>query len=107
MAATAADTILTVDDVHAARETIAGRLHRTPTFSSRQLSELTGGNVFLKGGGFQRTRSVKPPGGPNKLAPPSPRGKAEGGGSLPPPHPPPGPPYPPPPRGPGAPVLPW
>src|SRR5438445_11996322 len=68
MAATAADTILTLDDVRAARGTIAGRLHRTPTFSSRQLSELTGGTVFLKAECFQRTGSFKPRGVLNKLA---------------------------------------
>src|SRR5439155_17774323 len=62
MATTAADTILTLDDVHAARETIAGRLHRTPTFSSRQLSEQTDATGYLKAEGFQRTGSFKPRG---------------------------------------------
>src|SRR5437763_9949405 len=78
MAATAADTILTVDDVRAARGTIAGRLHRTPTFSSRQLSELTGGNVFLKAECFQRTGSFKPRGVLNKLAALSAEEKSKG-----------------------------
>src|SRR5437899_3743649 len=78
MAATAADTILTVDDVRAARGTIAGRLHRTPTFSSRQLSELTGGTVFLKAECFQRTGSFKPRGVLNKLASLSDEEKAKG-----------------------------
>jgi threonine dehydratase len=78
MAATAADTILTLDDVYAARETIGGRLHRTPTFSSRQLSELTGGNVFLKAECFQRTGSFKPRGVLNKLSSLSAEEKAKG-----------------------------
>jgi threonine dehydratase len=78
MAATAADTILTVADVRAARETIAGRLHRTPTFSSRQLSEQTGGTVYLKAECFQRTGSFKPRGVLNKLASLSDEEKAKG-----------------------------
>jgi threonine dehydratase len=56
------------DDVLQARETIAGRLHRTPTFSSRTLSELTGADVHLKAELFQRTGSFKPRGVLNKLA---------------------------------------
>ena len=59
---------LSLDDVRAARATIAGRVHRTPTFSSRTLSELTGGRVFLKAELFQRTGSFKPRGVFNKLA---------------------------------------
>jgi threonine dehydratase len=78
VAATAADTILTLDDVQAARATIGGRLHRTPTFSSRQLSELTGGTVQLKAECFQRTGSFKPRGVLNKLASLSPADKAKG-----------------------------
>jgi threonine dehydratase len=52
------------DDVFRARETIAGRLHRTPTFSSRTL----GDGVFLKAELFQKTGSFKPRGVLNKLA---------------------------------------
>src|SRR5438094_3079786 len=78
MATAAADTILTIDDVHAARETIAGRLHRTPTFSSRQLSEQTGATVHLKAECFQRTGSFKPRGVLNKLASLSAEEKARG-----------------------------
>src|SRR3954447_17911361 len=51
-----------------ARETIAGRLQRTPTFSSRTLSELTGARVYLKAELFQRTGSFKPRGMLAKLA---------------------------------------
>jgi threonine dehydratase len=61
------DTI-SLDAVLAARETIAGRLHRTPTFSSATLSELAGARVHLKAELFQRTGSFKPRGVLNKLA---------------------------------------
>ena len=56
------------DDVLAAREAIGGRLHRTPTFSSQALSDLTGARVFLKAELFQRTGSFKPRGMLAKLA---------------------------------------
>jgi threonine dehydratase len=52
------------DDVLAAREAIAGRLHRTPVFSSATL----GPGVFLKAELFQRTGSFKPRGVLTKLA---------------------------------------
>jgi threonine dehydratase len=55
--------LITRDDVQAAREAIAGRLHRTPTFSSATL----GPRVFLKAELFQRTGSFKPRGVLNKL----------------------------------------
>jgi len=58
----------TRDDVVRARETIGDRLHRTPTFASRTLSELTGAQVHLKAELFQRTGSFKPRGVLNKLA---------------------------------------
>jgi len=60
--------ILSLDDVYAARETIGGRLHRTPTFSSASLSREVGGSVFLKAELLQRTGSFKPRGVLNKLA---------------------------------------
>jgi threonine dehydratase len=59
--------VVSLDDILAARETIAGRLHRTPTFSSATLSELTGARVHLKAELFQRTGSFKPRGMLNKL----------------------------------------
>jgi threonine dehydratase len=52
----------------AARETIAGRLHRTPTFTSKTLSDATGARVHLKAELFQRTGSFKPRGLLAKLA---------------------------------------
>jgi threonine dehydratase len=60
--------LLSLDDVLAARETIGDGVHRTPTFSSATLGEVTGGRVFLKAELFQRTGSFKPRGVLNKLA---------------------------------------
>jgi threonine dehydratase len=56
------------DDVLAARERIAGRVHRTPLFSSATLSRQTGARVHLKAELFQRTGSFKPRGVFSKLA---------------------------------------
>lgn len=55
-------------DVEAAREAIAGRLHRTPTFPSATLGERTGARVFLKAELFQKTGSFKPRGVLTNLA---------------------------------------
>src|SRR5215207_2182759 len=64
-----ADTApISLDDVHRAREAIAGRLHRTPTFTSASLSRLCGAQVRLKAELFQRTGSFKPRGVLTKLA---------------------------------------
>jgi threonine dehydratase len=60
--------VLSLDDVLRARETIAGRLHRTPTLTSATLSRLAGADVRLKAELFQRTGSFKPRGVLNKLA---------------------------------------
>src|ERR1044072_5633588 len=57
-----------LSDVQAAREAIGNRLHRTPTFSSATLSELTGAPVSLKAELFQRTGSFKPRGVLTNLA---------------------------------------
>jgi threonine dehydratase len=67
----------TRDDVARARETL-GDLHRTPTFGSRTLSELTGAQVYLKAELFQRTGSFKVRGVLNKLASLGPAEKAAG-----------------------------
>jgi threonine dehydratase len=66
--------MLTRDDVMAARDAIGGRLHRTPTFSSRTL----GDGVFLKAELFQKTGSFKPRGVLAKLATLTPDEKARG-----------------------------
>jgi threonine dehydratase len=60
--------VVELADVEAAREAIGGRLHRTPTFSSATLSELTGARVSLKAELFQRTGSFKPRGVLTNLA---------------------------------------
>jgi threonine dehydratase len=61
---TGAASPVSLDDVLAAREAIAGRLHRTPVFSSETL----GPGVFLKAELFQKTGSFKPRGVLTKLA---------------------------------------
>jgi threonine dehydratase len=61
-------TLITLDDVHRARERIAGRLHRTPLLSSRTLSEQIGADVHFKAELLQRTGSFKPRGVLNKLS---------------------------------------
>jgi threonine dehydratase len=58
----ASDTVLSRDAVMRARAAIGGRLHRTPLFSSRSLSERIGASAYLKAELFQRTGSFKPRG---------------------------------------------
>jgi threonine dehydratase len=70
--------VVTRDDVLAARETVAGRVHRTPTFTSASLERELGIPVFLKAELFQRTGSFKPRGVLNKLAATSSEEKARG-----------------------------
>jgi threonine dehydratase len=65
---------VTPDDVLAAAERVRGRVHRTPTFSSRTLGE----HVWLKAELFQKTGSFKARGVLNKLATLSPEEKARG-----------------------------
>jgi threonine dehydratase len=62
------------NDVLAAAETIRGRVHRTPTFSSRTLGE----RVWLKAELFQKTGSFKVRGVLNKLASLSPAERGRG-----------------------------
>lgn len=69
---------LSLDDVLAARATIGGRLHRTPTFSSATLSRRLGASAHLKAELFQRTGSFKPRGVLTKLASLSDDEKARG-----------------------------
>jgi threonine dehydratase len=66
------------DDVLAARETIDGRVHRTPTFTSASLARETGVPVHLKAELLQRTGSFKPRGVLNKLSALTPGEKARG-----------------------------
>jgi threonine dehydratase len=60
--------MVTRDDVLAARETIARRVHRTPTLTSASLEREVGVPIYLKAELFQRTGSFKPRGVLNKLA---------------------------------------
>jgi threonine dehydratase len=70
--------VVELADVEAAREAIAGRLHRTPTFPSATLGELTGARVFLKAELFQKTGSFKPRGVLTNLAALTPGERARG-----------------------------
>jgi threonine dehydratase len=70
--------LLTLDDVYRAREAIGGRLHRTPVFGSRTLSDRVGAEVAFKAELFQRTGSFKPRGVLTKLASLTPEEKARG-----------------------------
>ena len=65
---------VTRDDVLLAAERIRGRVHRTPTFSSRTLGERT----WLKAELFQKTGSFKARGVLNKLASLTPEEKERG-----------------------------
>jgi threonine dehydratase len=61
------DSVLSLDDVHLARERIGGRLHRTPLLSSHTLSQQVGADVHFKAELLQRTGSFKPRGVLSKL----------------------------------------
>jgi len=51
--------MVSLDDVRDARDAIAGRLHRTPIFSSAVLGQRVGARVLLKTELFQKTGSFK------------------------------------------------
>ena len=59
--------MLDLGAVLAARERIKGRVHHTPLFSSRILSERTGSSLSLKCECFQKTGSFKARGALNKV----------------------------------------
>jgi threonine dehydratase len=61
-------SLISLDDVYAARERIGGRLHRTPMLTSATLSKRVGADVRFKAELLQRTGSFKPRGVLNKLA---------------------------------------
>jgi threonine dehydratase len=65
---TATGSLLSLDDVHRARERIGDRLHRTPLLTSATLSKQVGADVRFKAELLQRTGSFKPRGVLNKLA---------------------------------------
>src|SRR5438093_1584007 len=78
MASESSRAAISRDDVLAARATIGDRVHRTPTFGSRTLSEEIGAPGFLKAELFQRTGSFKPRGVLTKLAALTPEERARG-----------------------------
>ena len=59
---------VTVDDVRAAAERLAGVAHRTPAVTSRTLDELSGATVFLKAENLQRVGAFKFRGAYNAIA---------------------------------------
>jgi threo-3-hydroxy-L-aspartate ammonia-lyase len=59
--------MLHIDMIHAARERIASRIHRTPVFTSRQFNEVAGKEVFFKCENFQRAGAFKIRGATNKI----------------------------------------
>jgi threonine dehydratase len=65
---TATGSLLSLDDVHRARERIGDRLHRTPLLTSATLSKQVGADVRFKAELLQRTGSFKPRGVLSKLA---------------------------------------
>ena len=58
---------LTLADVQAAAEAIAGRVHRTPVLTSATLAARCGAPVWLKAELFQRIGAFKPRGAFNRL----------------------------------------
>jgi threonine dehydratase len=69
---------VTVADVEAARQTIAGEVMRTPMLPAPKLSALTGAEVYVKYENLQVTNSFKDRGAFNKLASLSPTARARG-----------------------------
>ncbi|MFN2421345.1 MAG: threonine/serine dehydratase [Gemmatimonadota bacterium] len=62
-----ADRLVELSDVLAARNVVAGRIHRTPVFESATLSAMTGTRLAIKLESFQKTGSFKVRGVLNKL----------------------------------------
>jgi threonine dehydratase len=58
---------VTIDDVRAAAQRLAGVAHRTPVVTSRTLDERTGAKVFLKCENFQRMGAFKFRGAYNRM----------------------------------------
>ncbi|ABD25545.1 L-threonine ammonia-lyase [Novosphingobium aromaticivorans DSM 12444] len=66
-AADDADALLTLADVRAAAERIAGQVVRTPTLHSKTLSAITGANIWIKFENLQFTAAYKERGALNAL----------------------------------------
>jgi threonine dehydratase len=71
-------TLLTLDDVRAAADRLAGVAHRTPVVTSRTLDDLTGGSLLLKAENLQRMGAFKFRGGYNAVRSLSPAALAAG-----------------------------
>jgi threonine dehydratase len=72
------DRLIREDDILAAREVIAGRVHRTPVIGSSYLGGQAGVKLYLKLELFQKTGSFKPRGVLNSLHHLSPEDKQKG-----------------------------
>lgn len=59
--------MITLTDIQAAQERLAGRVHRTPVMTSRTFDEITGRRVFFKCENFQRAGAFKMRGATNKI----------------------------------------
>ena len=59
--------MLNIELIHAARERISPRIHRTPILTSRQFNEAAGKEVFFKCENFQRAGAFKIRGATNKI----------------------------------------
>jgi threonine dehydratase len=65
---TSTSTMITLDDVLAARERIGEAVYRTPCMRSEMLSRITGQSIFLKLENLQMTGSFKERGALNRIA---------------------------------------
>jgi len=70
--------MIRLDDIQQAHALLAGRIHRTPVFSSRALGEMTGTTLFLKAECLQKTGSFKVRGVFNKIEQLSAEARARG-----------------------------
>ena len=64
----ATETALTLSDIEAARQRIAGHARVTPVYPSETLTRFVGRDVFLKAENLQRTGSFKVRGAVNRIA---------------------------------------
>lgn len=70
--------MLNIETIRAARERIAGRIHRTPVVTSRQFNEAAGKEVYFKCENLQRAGAFKIRGATNKIQALTPAEKQQG-----------------------------
>jgi len=70
--------MLSLPDIHSARERIAGRVHTTPTITATRLGDRVGVKLFLKCENLQKTGSFKVRGALNRLSQLDDRARAAG-----------------------------